>query len=452
MKKIRIKLLAPALFFGLLLTTAAAPWPGLTRAQAADKQPDTIVLTLETAVQEALKNYPLLQAATEQQQQAEETAKAAAADLLPKLSTSYSYYRLNDKPYGIFGPAGKIYIADQDDHTWKISAVQPLFTGFALTSKKKMAGLEAEGKELARKQAVLDLVKNVKVAYYRIILARKRLQVARQMVDNLTAHEHDTEILYRQGMIAYNDLLQAKVARSQTHLQQEKTERDLTLAKAALNLLMDHNLQQRFKVAELAIEPETSDEKLESLFQEALDQRPEISHLQVQLDQARMAVTMARSRYYPRVSLIGSYAQNGHNFGGSDNDYRNSDTAAVGLQADWTLFEWGKTRAEEKQSLHALKALENKMSAVKNQVCLEVQTAFSNLQLAAVNTRTAEAAVAQAEENYRITNVQYQQQMASSTTLLDAVTFLSKIKNSYHESLYGFLIARAELERALGRQ
>ncbi len=452
MKNIRMKSLASLFFLCLLLTTATATWPGRSQAQAVDKQPDIAVLTLETAIQEALKNYPLLQAAAEQQHQAEETAKAATADLLPKLSTSYTYYRLNDKPYGIFGPAGKIYIGDQDDHTWKINAVQPLFTGFALTTRKKMAGLEVAGKELAREQAVLDLVKNVKVAYYRIVLARKRLQVARQMVDNLTAHEHDTEILYHQGMIAYNDLLQARVARSQARLQQEKAERDLDLARAALNLLMNHNLQQRFKVAELAIEPQTSSEKLESLFQEALDQRPEISHLQVQLDQAKMAVTMARSRYYPQVSLVGSYAQNGHNFGGSDNDYRNSDTAAVGLQADWTFFEWGKTRAEEKQSLHALKALENKMSAVKNQVRLEVQTAFSNLQLAAVNTKTAAAAVDQAEENYRITNVQYQQQMASSTTLLDAVTFLTRTKNSYHEALYGFLIARAELERALGRQ
>ncbi|NIA19473.1 MAG: hypothetical protein GWP07_03435 [Xanthomonadaceae bacterium] len=56
----------------------------------------------------------------------------------------------------------------------------------------------------------------------------------------------------------------------------------------------------------------------------------------------------------------------------------------------------------------------------------------------------------QARENYRIVNLQYQQQVATSTLVLDAATFLSQAENSYYGALYGFMIARAELEQAAG--
>ncbi|MBW1644748.1 MAG: TolC family protein [Deltaproteobacteria bacterium] len=410
------------------------------------------VLTLDAAIGEALRNYPLLQAAMEKQLQAEEAAREVSTDLLPKLNTSYSYFRLHSKPYGFFGPAGKIYIGDDDVNTWRISAVQPLFTGFALTTRKKMAGLEITGRQLEKEQLAMDVVKNVKVAYYRVFLARERLAVAQQQVKNLAAHEHDTVSLYQQGMIPYNDLLQARVALAQARQYREKTRRDLDLARSALNLLMNHDLRQQFELEKLTVEPRDDGNELEALFKEALANRPEISHLQLRKQQAQLAVTMARSRYYPQVSLVGSYEQSGDDFGGRHNSYRNSDTAAVGIQADWTFFEWGKTRAAEKRNLHQLQALEQKIAAVQNQIRLEVQTASSGVRLAAVNTRTAAEAVAQAEENYRITNVQYQQQMATSTTLLDAVTFLTRARNSYYEALYGYLIARAELERSLGQR
>ncbi len=443
------------LCFFFLLGLLAMFFPGGTgpgRAVAAGPAPAAQVLTLDAAIQEALSNYPLLQAAREKQLQALAAVKEANADLLPKVSTSYSYFRLHSKPYGIFGPAGKIYIGDEDVNTWRISAVQPLFTGFALTTRKKMAGLEVCGRELAEEQLAMDVVKNVKIAYYRIFLARERLAVARQQVENLAAHEHDTVSLYGQGMVPYNDLLQARVALAQARQYQEQTRRDLELARSALNLLLNRDLQQRFELEKVAAEPQVDERQLADLYREALANRPEISRLQVLQEEARLAVTMAKSRYYPQISLVGSYEQSGDDFGGRDNDYRNSDTAAIGIQADWTFFEWGKTGAAAGRRLHEVKALEQKMAAVRNQVRLEVQTAWSGVLLAATNARTAAAAVAQAEENYRITNVQYQQQLATSTTLLDAVTFLTRARNSYNEALYGCLIARAELERSLGRR
>jgi outer membrane protein TolC len=419
---------------------------------AAVAQPATPVLSLETAIEQTLANHPLRQAALEQQLAAKATSTAAKADLLPKLSTSYSYFRLHNQPYFRIHPVGKIPYSDKDVNVWSIQAVQPLFTGFQLTTRNQMAGLELKGKELARKQLSLDLIKNAKLAYYQIFLAQKHLQVARKTVGDLKLHETDTQALYEQGIVAYNDLLQARVALAQARRLEEGARRDLEIAKARLNLLMNHDIDADFEVEKIKVELDDDSPDPQPLYHEALAQRPEIRHLEIKLEEAGMAVTLAKGKFYPTVSLVGTYQQVGDNFGGSRNSYMNSDTAAVGIMANWTFFEWGKTRAQTRARQHQQQALKKKLEAVANRIRLEVKTALSDLRLARVNTRTAEAAVDQAEENYRMTNLQYKQQMANSTTLLDAATFLERSRNNYYDSLYGYLMARAELDRALGRR
>jgi len=57
----------------------------------------------------------------------------------------------------------------------------------------------------------------------------------------------------------------------------------------------------------------------------------------------------------------------------------------------------------------------------------------------------------QARENLRITNVQYRQQMATTTDVLDATAFLSQGQTNYYSALYGYQMAMAELERAIGK-
>jgi len=64
--------------------------------------------------------------------------------------------------------------------------------------------------------------------------------------------------------------------------------------------------------------------------------------------------------------------------------------------------------------------------------------------------QTAQKSLVQAKENWRITNLQYQQQMTTSTEVLDARTFLTQAETNYYGALYGYMISLAELERAVG--
>ncbi len=92
------------------------------------------------------------------------------------------------------------------------------------------------------------------------------------------------------------------------------------------------------------------------------------------------------------------------------------------------------------------------MQGVENQLRLDIQKAFLDLQVAENNIGTADRGLEQARENWRITDLQYRNQVATSTEVLDSRSLLNQAESNYYRALYGYRIAQAQLERAVGRR
>ena len=65
---------------------------------------------------------------------------------------------------------------------------------------------------------------------------------------------------------------------------------------------------------------------------------------------------------------------------------------------------------------------------------------------------TVETAIEQAEENFRINEERYKEQVATATDVLIAQTLLSRTKTNYYSALYEYKIAKASLYRAMGQE
>ena len=424
-------------------------------------------LTLDQAIKEAITNNRLIREAEEQEKAAIQLEKKARADFFPKLSTSYTYSHLRNNPYAYFttqkpvpgGPMGitfvpersKLTVGPKDNITWNFDITQPLFTGFALTTKRKLAALDIDLKQVVKRQAILDVIKKVKVAYLNILLAKRAVEVADEEVNQLEGHVHDAKHLHKQGVIPYNDLLKSQVALAQARQNRVKALSDLDVAVAALNSLLNRHITTKTEVTELpAFNP--SSYELSSLLQKAMRDRPELRQLEIAVKQADMAVRLAKSAYYPQVFLNGRYERNGENWQASENHYNNDHNSIVSLQLTWSLFQWGKRRADVYAALHKKRALLEKIEGIKQSIMLEVKQAYQDLEVAQENIHTAIEALEQAKENYRITDLQYKEGITTSTEVLDARAFLTQAEFNYHRALYGYRIAKAELERAIGTE
>jgi outer membrane protein TolC len=349
----------------------------------------------------------------------------------------------------VFGPA-QVAVGNKDRFHWDIAVTQPLFTGYALTTKRKIAELGVDIEGLEKAQAVLDVTERVKVAYYNILLAKKFLLVADESVAQLSAHVKDAEKFYDQGMIPYNDLLKSKVALANARQNRQKAASKVNMAISSFNVLLGLDINTTTKVEDVVeITRKTFD--LDTLLADAMSYRPELQVLRLKLKDADFAKTLARSSYYPQVALVGTYERNGHDPAGVNNDYGNPYNASFTLQVKWNLFEWGRKKAEVSRARHRKMSLAEKIEGIEESIKLEVKNALLNIQVADANIRTAEESLNQAKENFRIASIQYQNQTATSTDVLDARAFLTQAETNYFGALYGYMISLAELDRAVGK-
>jgi outer membrane protein TolC len=84
-------------------------------------------------------------------------------------------------------------------------------------------------------------------------------------------------------------------------------------------------------------------------------------------------------------------------------------------------------------------------------IILEVKQDYLNLLTAEKNIEVSEKAIEQAEENLRMNEERYKYQVATATDVLDAVTLLAQARVNYYSALSDFNIAKARLDRAMGR-
>ena len=446
------------------LLVATWLWGGAAPIPAIAGHTDSHALTLDEAVTRAAASNRLVTSAMAASRSAEAAHRSARADLFAKASAEYTYTRFKEQPYmWVEGyevsQAGTITglqsyqkpVSDHDLVEWNITLTQPLFTGFALTTRSRLAELGVRSSQVDTAIARQDAIKQARLAFVNALLAAKMVDVATAAESSLAAHAENAAHFYDQGMIPYNDQLQANVALADATQQRVSLTARQEVAIAALNGVLDLPINRQTVPIDLDDLPQTVSNDPAQLTAQALDQRPELDALALARRQLEQSIVLAKSSRYPTVSLFGQYRQKGEDLAATDNSYDNGHNALVGLVARWTFFEWGKTGAETARIQHEIDALDERLAGVIQSIRLEVKDAFSRLVVARANLRTAEAALDQADENLRIVNTRYGQQMATSTDVLDANTKQTQARANYYGAVYGCHSAMAELDRAVGR-
>jgi outer membrane protein len=408
-------------------------------------------LTAEAAVQYALSHNRAYRAAFEDVSVAGEKVSQAKADFFPKLDGSYAFTQLADQPFVsiVNTPFQKVPFSIQTINRWQVDLVQPLFTGFGLESQYKASKVGLKISQYQLEEARLNLMRDVQIAYLQTLLGERLVEVTRDNVASLEVQKNNAEANYQQGVAARNDVLKADVALAEAVQRERNAIKQLIVLRSNLNQLMDLDLQEKVELAGI-------DEKtyrvpdLHQLYSAAEERRPEYLAVKASIQQAEYSKTAARSRYYPRISAFAQYYREGEDFVADKNPFSNNENAAVGVRVDWNLFEGGKTRSSELEWEYRIKGIEKRRDDLLQRIRLQVENAFEQLKVAKANIETARVAVQQAEENDRITKLQYKEQVVIFLEVLNAQVFLAQTRADFYQSVYGYEIAKAELERAIG--
>ncbi|NTW16462.1 MAG: TolC family protein [Syntrophaceae bacterium] len=413
-------------------------------------------LTLPQSIDLALKQSVLIQSAREGVRGAEAQKQEAFTNFLPKFSTSYSYTRQNEQPtatmtFPSLTPSRPVTVpvGTQDNYTWAVEVKQPLFAGGGIVANYRANRIGAEIAAADETTVVQDIVQEVKIAYFNVLKAERLHSVAVQAVEQLEAHRKMAQDFFDVGIIPRNDLLRAEVELANGRHNLVKAENSVEMAKSKFNTVLRREINTPTTLEDiLTLKPFT--QSLNECQKHALENRSEIKSSAMKVEHSQKMVDMTKSEYFPTINAVGHYERFGDTPGVSGSLYKDQEYWYVMGVASWNFWEWGRTknrvdasRSRENQTAYALQN-------IKDQVTLEVKNAWLGLHEAEKQLAVTQKAIEQAEENYRISRERYQEQVGTSTDVLDAQTLLTRAKVEYFNALSDYNISMARLERAMG--
>jgi outer membrane protein TolC len=307
------------------------------------------------------------------------------------------------------------------------SVTMPIFSGFKLRNSIKASEnfyrAEKSTAEFTTSQTILQVVEY----YGDLYKAQRAVELLRESLKSSNERVREFTDRMDNGLIARNDLLKAQLQVSKTQLSLDEAEKNVRMLNYELITLLKLPAG-----TEIEVNPDNIDKDLFSKTvkteAEALQSRKDLEALHFDREAANANIKVAKSDYYPALSLTGGYValdiQNVVNVTNAMN---------VGVGLSYNLSSIFKNGKEVKAAKNRAKELEIQEAILSDQIKTEITSARENYELSLKQDAVYADAVKQADENYRIVKDKYDNGLSDTNDLLEAdVEDLSaKINQTY---------------------
>ena len=261
-------------------------------------------ISLNDAIDIALKNNLQIILARERVRQAEQKVKEATAGYLPSINLNGTYTHLGKVP-SMSTPFGEFPMGEQDTTSLTFSLTQPLYTGGRLTLNSKQAKLNYLRAEKELQQTQSEVIYQVKEGFYSVLLATKNLEIAQRALNQAKAHLEIVESFYKSGRASRFDLLRAKVEVANLKPDVIKARNNLSLARERLAGILSVPSSSLDLEGELEFKSLTL--TLDDAIKIAFNSRGDLNSLKLQEEIARVSLQVAKVRNFPSLSFVGNY-------------------------------------------------------------------------------------------------------------------------------------------------
>lgn len=414
-------------------------------------------LTLEESIRIGIQNSKELIISKSKTRFAAAKISETTSQMLPQLKFSASYARLSDvPPFEVVVPFAPMPIKIQDvildNYNLKLSLQQPLFTGFRLGSLKSAAEYNYNASELEFDAATNDYAVQINEAFWNFYNSEKVVGLIKEQLVSAEKHLADTKNFLDNGLATMNDVLKLEVQNSNIELKLIEAENNRDLARINFNRIIGFDLNAETQISVDSINPAPENFDVQNLIVEAKNNRKEIKSLESKVLASDESISAANAGWFPSIYLFGNLYYNKPNQRIMPAKDEFKDTWDFGVSLNWDLWNWGYTSAQSTQATELKLQAETSLAQLKDVIETEVIKEFLNYNKALKKVEVANKSVEQASENYRLTVDKYDQQLASSSDLIDAQAYLLEAETNLTSALVSFQISKAKLNNAVGRR
>ena len=403
-------------------------------------------LTVEQAVQEAIRVNDQLRASRARAEAAEDLSRSARGQLLPALNATEQYQHW-DSTFAI-GLAGQNFVARNiNTNTLSLTATQPVLglvhLGYGLSS----ANHSADASRSDAQVTAASLGEQVRTTYLRLFEALAQQGIAEASVEELQKQVQDAESRYRAGTITKADLLRFQTAAANAQQQFIQAQTDAMVDRQGLLTYLARNPEDESiqfvepeELERLAAEPVS--QPVDGLINQSLAKRPEVHRAVAQAEAARDNDRAQFTALLPEVNVQAAYAYTrGQLFYPENSGY-------VGVFVNWPFWSWGTQFYAARSAERQADAADALAQDARRQAAYDVSSRYVQLQAQFVAVQVAETAITSAEEAYRVTDAQVRAGIGTTTDLLDAQSALTTARLNLARARYERAVARVALDRA----
>ncbi len=287
----------------------------------------------------------------------------------------------------------------------------------------------------------LDIVFEVKQAFYGLLLAQEKLKYVQQDLELANDFLQKAELKFDAGDVAKVEVLRAKVEAAKAANEVRQASNEVKLSKALLNFLLARRMNSPLEIQGDLRQPPIS-LNIEALRERALSFRPEIKRINFSLEKESLVKKQAYLSYLPDFELGVSR----HRIEGE------SSTWDVTLSFPIPLFFWQPKKGEIAEAQANIESLNREKEHLKNAITLEVEEAYRNALTANNQIQLFEDEIlTQAEEVYNMFLFSYQEGEIGGIELIEARRTLIEARKSYADALFNYDVALAALEKSIGQ-
>jgi outer membrane protein TolC len=406
-------------------------------------------LSLEDAVRIALKNNIDIKIARRNIEIAGDRIDQARGLFMPKIMGIGKWQKkdsiLFPKAFEGFGLPPSAF-GSKDTALYNISLIVPIYDFGRSSSMYRQAVLAKELEKANAAKTRQDVILTVKNTYIQLLKLKKIDGVIGKAIEQLGRHEKNANLFLEKGLVDRTAVLTIQVKLAEIEQQKLTVENGIRMTKSALNQILNIDLKFDTRVVDLSedVEPVTFQEETCKVL--ALQCRPEMLQLKRQEGLAKAALTGAQAERYPKIYAVGSY-----NYLDDDSLAKN-DFWQAELSMEVPFWSGGIISARIREAKKTIRQVREVRRKLMQGIHLQVRAACLSVEEACSKIKVAKKGLERAKENQRILAKKFQNQLITTTDLLDGEISLATARSNYYQAVYGYIQALAKLEHAVGKK
>ncbi|QIU93006.1 TolC family protein [Bacteroides faecium] len=438
----------------ILLMAVALCAFGFAKAQETQTGGNTLTLTLEKALEIALDENPTMKVAAEEIALKKVAGKEAWQSLLPEASIAGSVDHTIKAAEMKFKGMDPIKMGDDGTNTANagLSINLPLFVPGvyrAMSMTKTDIELAVEKSRASK----LDLVNQVSKAYYQLMLAQDSYEVLQGSYKLAEDNYNVVNAKYQQGTVSEYDKISADVQMRSIKPNLIAAANAVTLAKLQLKVLMGITADVEIKINDNLTNYEMAMFANQLREEEVnLNNNTTMKQFELNMKLLEKNVKSLKTNFMPTLSMSFSYNyQSLYNPNINFFDYNWSNSSSLMFNLSIPLYK-ASNFTKVKSARIQQRQLDWNRIDTERQLNMQIVSYRNNMTASTEQVVSNKENVMQAKKAVTIAEKRYDVGKGTVLELNSSQVSLTQAQLTYNQSIYDYLVAKADLDQVLGKE